>query len=95
MGEHYEYLKITEELSCSLSFLIGTLIYMIETITAFFAENRLNTSQTFTPINGVSKHGLIITVFILVLVFLLALIIYHKVLFTIEWGKNQIKENFI
>jgi len=41
MGEHYEYLKITEELSCSLSFLIGTLIYMIETITAFFAENRL------------------------------------------------------
>lgn len=88
MGEHYEYLKITEELSCSLSFLIGTLIYMIETITAFFAENRLKTSQTFTTINGVSKHGLIITVFILVLVFLLALIINRKALFTIQWGKN-------
>ncbi len=76
MSEYFEFFKVTEEITIGLRVLIGTLIHMIELVIVFFAGNKLNTSKTFTPINGVSKHGLIITVFVLVILFVIASIAY-------------------
>ena len=89
MGEYFECFKITEEITIGLRVLIGTLIHMIELVIVFFAGDRLNTSKTFTPISGVSKHGLIITVFVLVILFAIASIAYLTSAIL-----NRKKENF-
>ena len=71
LGEFFGCFKLTEELTIGIRVLIGSLIHMIEMVIVFFVDNALNTSKTFTPENGVNKHGLIITIFVLTLLLIL------------------------
>ena len=84
MGKYFKFFKITEETTIGLRVLIGALIHIIELVIVFF-----NTSKTFTPINGVSKHGLIIAVFVLIILFAIASIAYLASAIL-----NRKKENF-